>query len=205
MKNYFIAAIALLIFTCFGCNRKTSQLYSDSSVLNIQKLCEDSVTSWIKKHAAFPDFYTPLLFEKAVIGAVYNKGSEILPLRRYSIEHTFEIKTNSLELTHTTLVFELSPDYFVQYIRYRKSNSISLSHRIFPPDYILWTETYGRSFTLEDTVRWHANNRELLFELSEQFNLNRYNNSGDKNQSLTDSLHTAINRAYGHDNRRTAP
>jgi len=193
MKN---AIVSIFLFVIFGCISTKNPLYTKSSVEDIQPGCEASIKSWISSHAEFPDTYVPLLFERVGISSTYHKSLEIEPLRRYTVEHTFEIRTREYAQTHTTLIFELTPDFFIQNIKYKIPGEFSIEHRIFPPDYKLWLEMYGRALTKTDSLSWTENNRPLLAQLSEKFTFNRYINPEGENLALSDSLINQINSVY---------
>src|SRR5688572_27551675 len=100
MNNSNKITFIFMVLLLFGCSKTTNDLYSTKSFELIQQKCEISIRSWINSHAAFPDSYIPLLFEKTKIGSTYDKSAEVLPLRRYSVEHTFEIRTKEYDITH---------------------------------------------------------------------------------------------------------
>jgi len=196
MKICNIISKLLLIFSIFSCSKPTNELYSTKSVDVIQVNCEQSIKEWINKYADSPDSYTSLMFEKVVISSAYNKSTEIMPLRRYALEHTFVIRNKDSNNTHVTLQFELTPDYFVQDVRYKQAGVVTLAHRIFPPKYELWSELYGRTLTIEDSLSWEANNREILYQLSSKLYFNRYVDPEGENAVLTDTLVAQLNRYY---------
>src|SRR5688572_19575674 len=105
MKTTNNLIILFLLFLSFSCSKPTNELYSNKSVNAIRVNCEESIKTWIKSYAEFPDTYIPLTFEKVVISNSVNKGIEIIPLRRHTLEHTFIIRNKELKSAHVTLEF----------------------------------------------------------------------------------------------------
>jgi len=197
MRWYFLDILLVSLLVSAGCSTKTTiNPYSEKNTKITQLQCEDSIRGWIKNYAAFPDSYVPLLFEKVSISISSNLGKEIVPLRKLAVEHTFEIRSKDYSISHATLVFELTPDYFVQNVRYNNERVVSLQKRLFPPDYKLWVEQYGRILTGSDTLSWDTKNRKAINDLFEVFFFNRYIQPEGENSALTDSLIKEMNRLY---------
>ncbi len=167
LANIFTIVLVTFLFT--SCHNKTKWAYSDGNIQNSQYECQEAVKEWIKHYAAFPDSYVPLLFEKVMIATVYKDAVEIVPLRKYTIDHTFAIKNIKGDSTQATMLFELTPDFFVQHIRYRKDGVISLYPRLFANCLLLIGYCQLRYSRLGKKSLRHKRLIQLLYERISQY------------------------------------
>jgi hypothetical protein len=184
--NKLLFSIVIFMGACS--NHATNSLTKEKT--ETQSKCYFAIESWIRNHALYPDSYKPLKYESIMQIRTYQNSIEIIPLRKYRVEHTFELNDTSQRVLLATMDFELQPDFFIDHIHYKTKDLISLQTRQYPPLYDDWLLQFGKPLTSLDSIEWQLNNRQLLFNLSVQFKENRLNSK------LADSLVLEINKGY---------
>lgn len=191
MKNPTFKIFLIYFLLNFGCSTRAKKKLHADNKNKIQLECQLSIENWIKNHATYPESYSSQKFEKVLYHNRYLNGIEIIPLRKYSVLHTFQLKDNSKSPLFATFEFELTPDYFIDHVHYK--TEIINKNFIFPPNYDAFILQFGKPTTSDDTASWRLNQREELYNLSTEFN---YRRRQIAEKSILDSIVNLIHQTH---------
>jgi hypothetical protein len=155
---------------------------------------ENSIKSWVKEYALYPDSYKPLDFRSSGSHFVYYNGPEIIPFRKLKIEHTFSLQDTGRKELIATFIFQLQQDNYIDRVDYKNENL--WTRRYYPPEYDNFIGQFGRSYTNADSSFWKENYREELYELEVQFINSRYDRTVRQDTMLQNSIVSNVNRIY---------